>query len=188
MQVTLTPEVESKISACNDDGHGQACRFYFVGPNHGLKLYSNERLRNNMYLCQRMFSKYGVCPKVYNKMDVGGKFGFVTALCDIGSTMLEEQNRIYPEHRQECTIWYYKHTKAFKEFEKSIKYLFPYLEINDKHDGNVGLNYETHAMNFVDVGHFRMDNTRGYDTKLEDFETQELIDTFFEHGIDLLEE
>lgn len=189
--IAISPEVESKISDGSHDGEGQACKFYFVGSQHGIKLYRRKGIRDNMFLLQRFFSNFGFCPKVCNQIDVGGKFGFVTELCDIMDSICCEYDKIVP------TVpggpWYEKiahkkYSSQVYELEKQIQKTFPFIRVYDSHGGNFGLNYETNELNFVDVGHWEMQDGKGHWLRLEDMDMEELLESFDFHGYDLREE
>jgi hypothetical protein len=189
--IALTPEVTSKISDGSHDGQGQACKFYFIGSRYGIKTYRRKGIRDNMFLLQRFFSNFGLCPKVYNQIDVASRYGFVTELCDIMDTIAHDYSVIVPDvegSRYGEKVTYKKYSTPVYDLEKAVQKQFPFIRVYDSHGGNFGFNYETGELNFVDVGHWEAQDKDGYWRHLEELEMDDLLETFDFHGYDLREE
>ncbi len=68
---------------------GCDCAF-FSGKRIGLKLYREERIRNNAMFHQKLMHGFGLAPEVFEPINVMRKgelkFGYVTEMCEAGLT------------------------------------------------------------------------------------------------------
>jgi len=62
---------------------GKCCRFFNLGNGVGLKLYESVLSGGFSYVCQKIYEKYDLAPKVYGYIFVNQQFGYLTEIGNI---------------------------------------------------------------------------------------------------------
>lgn len=79
---------------------GSDCAF-FSGWRIGLKLYREERIRNNAMFHQKLMHGFGLAPEVFEPINVMRKgelrFGYVTEVCDQIIEYIYDDDRFAPQ-------------------------------------------------------------------------------------------
>lgn len=86
LKEVITRAQKDLYSFCNK---GCDC-YFFKGKKVGLKIYRNERIRNNSMFHQKLAHGFQLGPKVYEPIDIMidnvHLYAYVTELCDVNDT------------------------------------------------------------------------------------------------------
>lgn len=154
----------SVISNSSVAGRGVSCKFYFMGGNVGLKVYTNRRVRDNNFFVQNLLWSKGLAPKAHKRLNIGKRqYGFTTELCEVAKGYEEQKHKIWAYgsyyHFKQFNYWDKWYAAGAKLVQDTIAAFHDVLEVSDTHEGNFGINYQTSEMNIIDVGHFRVYDT-----------------------------
>lgn len=153
--------IMDRVGTCVD--YGVSCAFYFLNHSLGLKVYLDKRERDNNYILQDFLHRnYGVCPQVYNKIDISpNHFAFVTELCDVGSDILAAKNKFL-----EGMSWriFDGICDKFSEEIVKVENLLPDEIVSvDIGSNNAGYSFRDSQLKIIDVGFFTVyDEKRNY--------------------------
>lgn len=158
--------IEQKISSGEECAAGISCNFYPLGMGFGLKMYRGRhslKRRDNNYMMQEHMHKLGFAPKVYNKVQIGELFGFITEQCTVCRDMydmIEGRAARVKFNGETCT--------AIDALEKKLP---DYICPGDTGLNNCGFTLENKLV-FIDLGNFCVEDCRyGVDdTKTEDLQ------------------
>ncbi len=158
-------ELSPRINSYDSDAAGGIVDFYYLSNSLGLKLYEQERTRDSNYIMQHYMHGCNLCPMVYNKIDICGKFGFVTELCEPITDILNARALSIANYiTKEKNLIKHIREKKYSSFRAScqgqirnfIKTIPKFIRCQDMHMSNVGLSYSDGSLRFIDVGNFEV--------------------------------
>lgn len=147
--------IEQKVSSGEHKGAGISCNYYPLGGGLGLKIYYGRKSlkrRENNYMMQEHMYKLGFAPKVYNKVQIGELYGFVTEECSICSNMHYTLN--VREGRDAARRFDNDFNNAIEALEQKLP---DYITACDTGMRNCGYNNAAELV-FVDLGNFAVDD------------------------------